>query len=125
MTIAEVGKKYGLTADTLRYYEKVGLIPSVNRTDGGIRNYTGQDCRWVEFIKCMRGAGLEIDVLAEYVRLFQLGDSTHKRRKEMLIKQREQLILKMNDLQKSLDWLSLKIEHYDDIMVEAEKKLKK
>ena len=48
MTIAEVARQYGLTPDTLRYYERVGLIPAVNRTSGGIRNYQEEDCRWIE-----------------------------------------------------------------------------
>jgi DNA-binding transcriptional MerR regulator len=54
MTIAEVSKKFELSQDTLRYYERIGLIPGVNRNKSGIRDYTEEDCRWVEFIKCMR-----------------------------------------------------------------------
>ena len=50
MTIADVAKTYDISADTLRYYERVGLLPPVNRTQGGIRDYTEEDCRWVEFI---------------------------------------------------------------------------
>ena len=60
MNIAEVSKKYDLTQDTLRYYERVGLLPRVNRTSSGIRDYSEEDCHWVEFIKCMRQAGLPI-----------------------------------------------------------------
>ncbi len=67
MTIAEVARQYGLTPDTLRYYERVGLIPAVNRTSGGIRNYQEEDCRWIEFIKCMRASGLPVEVLVENV----------------------------------------------------------
>ena len=65
MTIAEVSKKFDLSQDTLRYYERIGLIPSVNRNKSGNRDYTEEDCRWVEFIKCMRSAGLPIEVLIE------------------------------------------------------------
>ena len=71
MMIAEVSKKFNLSNDTLRYYERVGLIPSVPRNKNGIRNYTQESCNWIEFIKCMRGAGLPIEVLIEYVALFQ------------------------------------------------------
>ena len=71
MTITEVSKKYDLSQDTLRYYERIGLLPAVNRNKSGIRDYTDEDCKWVEFIKCMRGAGLPIEVLIEYVALFQ------------------------------------------------------
>ena len=76
MTITEVSKRYDLSADTLRYYERIGLIPPVNRNKSGIRDFTEEDCKWVEFIKCMRGAGLSIEVLTEYVQLFQQGNST-------------------------------------------------
>jgi len=71
MMIAEVSNKFNLSQDTLRYYERVGLIPNVNRSKNGIRDYTEEDCNWVEFIKCMRSAGLPIEVLIEYVKLFQ------------------------------------------------------
>jgi len=63
MLIAEVSAKYELSPDTLRYYERVGLIPHVHRNKSGIRDYMEDDCRWVEFIKCMRAAGLPIEVL--------------------------------------------------------------
>ena len=74
MTIAEVSRTYDLSADTLRYYERIGLIPPVHRSAGGIREYDEEDCRWIEFIKCMRGAGLPIESLVEYVALFQQGE---------------------------------------------------
>jgi DNA-binding transcriptional MerR regulator len=85
MNIAEVSEKYSISQDTLRYYERIGLIPPVNRNKSGIRDYTEEDCRWVEFIKCMRGAGLPIEALIEYVTLFQQGDETIEARKELLI----------------------------------------
>lgn len=125
MTIAEVSKKYDISPDTLRYYERVGLIPTVNRTSGGNRNYTEVDCNWVEFIKCMRGAGLPIEILIEYVTLFQQGDSTVQARKELLIEQRDQLISKIADIQKTLDRLNQKIERYDTTIIAKEKNLKK
>ena len=63
MTISEVSEKYGIPVDTLRYYEKEGLIPPVHRKESGVRDYTDGDCGWVEFIKCMRSAGLSIETL--------------------------------------------------------------
>ncbi len=123
MTIAEAGKKYGITPDTLRYYERIGLIPDVCRTAGGRRNYTEKDCNWIEFIKCMRGAGLPIDVLIEYVALFQQGESTQGARKELLIEQRRQLLERMEDMKNTLERLNKKIDQYDNIMAPAEKSL--
>lgn len=124
MTIAEVSKKYNLTPDTLRYYERVGLIPSINRTSGGIRNYLDEDCRWIQFIKCMRGAGLPIEVLIEYVKLFQQGDQTIEARKELLIKQREKLIERIAEMQETLERLNGKINRYEKMVVPAEHELK-
>ncbi len=123
MTIAEVSKKYGLTADTLRYYERVGLIPKVNRNKNGIRNYTEQDCRNVEFIKCMRRAGLPIEVLIEYVTLLEQGDETVEARKEILIEQRKALVKKMKEIKTTIDRLDYKIDRYENL-VKKEKELK-
>ena len=70
MKISEVSEQYDLSADTLRYYERIGLIPTVNRNESGIRDYNELDLRRVDFIKCMRSAGLPVEVLIEYVQLF-------------------------------------------------------
>lgn len=123
MTISEVSEKYGLPADTLRYYEKEGLIPPVNRKDSGIRDYTETDCGWVEFIKCMRGAGLSIETLTEYVALYQKGNRTLQKRKNLLIAERDRLKARMEEMQKTLDRLNYKIDVYEDKIVSCEKKL--
>lgn len=123
MTIAEVSKRYDLTPDTLRYYERVGLIPNVNRTAGGIRNYQEEDCKWIEFIKCLRSAGLPIDVLIEYVRLFQLGDSTIEDRKALLIAQRGQLVQRIAEMQETLKRLDYKIDYYENFIIPNESQL--
>lgn len=125
MTIAEVSKTYGLTPDTLRYYERIGLIPAVHRTAGGIRDYTQEDCNWVAFAKCMRGAGLQVEALVEYVMLCQKGDETIPARKRILLEQRQQLLTRMEEMQQTLDRLNGKIEHYDSIVLPAEKKLRR
>lgn len=125
MTITEVSKKYGLSADTLRYYERIGLIPPVNRNKSGIRNYTEEDCNWVNFIKCMRGAGLSIEVLIEYVTMFREGDSTIKARKELLIAQREDLMKRIEEMREVLKRLDYKIDKYEEKIIKCEKGLKK
>jgi len=121
MTISEVCKKYDITADTLRYYEKIGLIPSVPRTPKGIRNYNEESCRWIELMKCMRKSGVEIKALIKYVSLFSKGDETIKERKEILIEQREKLIKQMENVQKSIDKLNMKIEGYEQSLMLKEK----
>ena len=113
MKIAEVSEQCGISTDTLRYYERVGLIPPVNRNESGIRDYNELDLRRVDFIKCMRSAGLPIEVLVEYVALVQKGAMTIEARKEILKDQRELLVARMKEMQKTLDILDHKIEVYE------------
>lgn len=119
------GKKYNLSADTIRYYERIGLIPRVNRSASGIRDFTENDCGWVEFIKCMRGAGLPIEALIDYVALFQQGDMTVEARKSILVEQRDVLAERMKEMQSTLERLNQKIEHYEEGIHAAEKRLQK
>jgi DNA-binding transcriptional MerR regulator len=125
MTIAEVSKKYDLSQDTLRYYERIGLLPGVNRNKSGLRNYNEEDLRWVEFIKCMRNAGLPIEALIEYVNLFQQGDGTKEARKELLIEQRSILFQKMEEIKKTIERLDHKIERYEQSLSVKEQELKR
>ena len=124
MKIQEVSEKFALSTDTLRYYERIGLIPPVNRTESGIRDYTEEDARRVDFVKCMRSAGLPIEVLIDYMALVQKGDSTIATRKEILLEQREQLISRIEEMQKTLGILNYKIQVFDGKLLEAEKKIK-
>ena len=123
MKIAEVSEQYGLSTDTLRYYERVGLIPTVHRNEGGIRDYNELDLRRVDFIKCMRSAGLPVEVLIEYVALVQQGDSTIEARKEILKEQRALLATRMEEMKKTLDILDHKLEVYEKAVLTKEKKI--
>ena len=113
MTIAEVSRKYGISPDTLRYYERIGLLPPVPRNRSGIRDYDEASCGWVELMKCMRAAGVQIEALIEYVNLFQQGDETVGAREELLREQRRQLADRMAEMQRSLDRLDEKIDRYE------------
>ena len=121
MKISEVSEQSGISTDTLRYYERIGLLPPVNRSENGIRDYNELDIRRVDFIKCMRSAGLPIEVLIEYFNLVQQGDRTIDARKEILIEQREQLLVRMAEMQETLDLLNYKIEVYENAVLKAEK----
>jgi len=116
MMIAEVSKKYDLSPDTLRYYERVGMIPRVNRNKSGIRDYTGEDCKWVELAKCMRSAGLPVEVMIEDLRLFQQGNTSIPARHELLLKQREELTAQRKAIDDTLKRLNFKISRYDIAM---------
>ncbi len=100
MTIAEVSRACSIPVDTLRYYERIGLLPPVNRSKSGFRDYTESDRQWVSFIKCMRAAGIPVEALIDYVALFQQGDTTREARRQLLVEQREALRGRVEELQK-------------------------
>lgn len=114
MQINEVSERYNLSKDTLRYYERIGLIPNVPRNESGIRNYDQESLNWIEFIKCMRSAGLTIEALITYVTLSQQGDQTLAARKQLLIEQRDALMRRMSELEETLVRLNRKIQRYED-----------
>ena len=122
--ISEVSEKFNISADTLRYYEKIGLIPPVNRDSSGVRNYTEEDCNWIEFILCMKNAGLPIKTLIKYVQLFQQGDDTIEERKELLMKEREELSIKIENMKNTLDRLDYKIAKYEEKILKKEETLR-
>ena len=115
MKIAEVSKLLDISADTLRYYERIGLIPKIHRDKSGNRDYTELNCKWIKFIKCMRNAGMPIEILIEYVTLLQEGEHTAGIRKELLLEQREHLQDKIDELQQMLLYLNGKIDKYDEV----------
>lgn len=114
MTIKEVSKKYGISQDTLRYYERVGMIPPVTRTSGGIRDYQEDDLKWLEMALCMRNAGLPVEAMIEYLSLFQQGDETISARLELLTSQRKILLDKKEEIDKTLERLNYKISVYEN-----------
>ena len=123
MTIAEIGEKCSLSTDTLRYYERIGLIPPIMRTKGGIRDYNEEDYQWIDFIKCMRSAGIPVETLIEYVSLFQRGKDSREARKKILKEQRGILAERIAEMQQTIEKLDFKIANYDELVFEAEKKL--
>ncbi|MGN0610221.1 MAG: MerR family transcriptional regulator [Ruminiclostridium sp.] len=114
MTIKEVCNKYNVTADTLRYYERVGVIPEVHRTAGGIRDYSEEDIKWVETAICFRSARMPIDLLIEYVRLYRMGDDTLKARLELLIEAKKRILDERKKYDDALAKLDYKISKYDE-----------
>lgn len=123
MRIAEVSKQYDISADTLRYYERIGLLPRVHRNASGMRDYDETDLARVKFIKCMRGANVSIEALIEYMQLFAEGDATLAARKAILEEQRDLVRERIAEMQAGLDRLDYKIAHYEDLIVEAEKSM--
>lgn len=121
MQISEVTQKTNLSPDTLRYYERIGLLPPVTRTESGIRDYQGSDIKRIEFIKCMRQAGIPVKALNEYLALAEEGDATLNARKAILVEHRARLQKRMREMQETLDLLDYKIKVYEDKVMQAEK----
>lgn len=113
MTIRQVCSQYGLTPDTLRYYEKVGVIPEVHRTESGIRDYDDVAIGWVENAVCMRSAGVPVESIIEYVRLYQAGDTTLQARRDLLKDVHTSLLKQRQQMDAAIDRLSFKIRRYD------------
>lgn len=113
MTIKEVCDTYHIAPDTLRYYERVGVIPAVSRTGTGIRNYTEQDIGWVENAICMRGAGVPVGRIAEYVALCRQGDETFFARRDLLKGVRQGLLAQIETCRRELERLEYKIGRYE------------
>lgn len=116
MTIKEVSEHFGISQDTLRYYERVKMIPKVTRTSGGIRDYQEEDLKWVELALCMRSAGLPIEVMTEYLDLYQKGDETIPARLELLSNQMEVLQEQKKQLEATMNRLAYKISKYEEAM---------
>lgn len=114
MTIREVCEKYQISPDTLRYYERIGAIPAVNRTKSGLRDYNEEDISWVENVLCMRGAGVPVEMIVQYVKLCQQGDETFSARLDLLKEARSQILGEIEKYQKELERLEYKISRYED-----------
>lgn len=120
MTIKEVSEKFGITADTLRYYERVGVIPPVTRTESGIRNYQESDLAWVKNAVCLRDAGVPVEMLIEYVKLTELGDQSYDSRRKLLAEAREEVLAARKKYDIALAKLNYKIAMYDHVIETGE-----
>lgn len=121
MTISQVAQKYNVSQDTLRYYEKIGLIPPVPRNAAGKRDYDKETLGYVETMTCLRAAGVQIEALVEYVKLCRTPGDTSKARRDILIEQRKRLAERIVEMQESLDLLDYKINYYADCLNKKKK----
>ena len=122
MTIKEVSEKFNITQDTLRYYEREGLINAVPK-EHGIRNYGPKEIDNVEFVVCMRGAGVSIETLKKYIKLISQGDETAEERRNLLIQERSKLKAKLEDMQNAFEKLNYKIDIYYSTVKPKEKEM--
>ncbi|HFU3984663.1 TPA: stress response transcriptional regulator NmlR [Streptococcus suis] len=123
MNIKEVSQVTGLSADTIRYFERIGLVPKIERKSSGVRDFSENDVAILEFIRCFRGAGMSIERLIEYMGLVQEGDSTVEARIDLLREEREELQTRLIEIQQALERLECKIENYQTKLRTIEKQL--
>lgn len=123
MNITKVSEQTGISADTIRYYERIGLMPAVTRNKAGVRDFTELDIQLLEFVRCYRNAGIGVEPLIEYIQLLGLGDQTVPARIELLSEQLEALDNRINELTQARDRLKYKIENYKQAILPVERSL--
>ena len=113
-SIQDVSKRTGLSAHTLRYYEKEGLLSHVERSSGGFRQYTDEDLEALGLICCLKNTGMSLQEINRFVALTQEGEQTLKERVELLREHRENVIARMAEMQKYLDKVTWKLDFYTE-----------
>ncbi len=113
-SIQEVSKKTGLSAHTLRYYEKEGLISGVGRTQGGFRQYSDEDLEALGLICCLKNTGMSLQEIARFMELTHQGDQTLKERVELLREHRENVLERVSEMQRYLEKVTWKLNHFTE-----------
>ena len=119
-SIQQVSKKTNLKAHVLRYYEREGLIPFVNRSNKGIRQYSNDNIEWIGVVCCLKNTGMSIKQIKDFVELILEGDTTLKQRCDMLIDHKEKIEEHISELQNNLHTVDRKIRFYSSKMNDQE-----
>ena len=120
MNIKEVSEKYDLTPDTLRYYERIGVIPPITRDKNGYRDFSETDLNWVYFAKVLRNAGVSVEGLIDYASLSREGGETLGARKAILQEHFDNAEEKIKALQEARDYLKYKLDNFETHLVNYE-----
>jgi DNA-binding transcriptional MerR regulator len=123
MTIKEIAALTGVSADTLRYYEKFGLIPAVPRNESGIRNYDKRFVGWIAFIQKLKASGMSLEAIRAYLQLAKSGRETVQERKEILAVTRAQLEKKLSALKESISIAEYELKHYNKTLLPETERL--
>ena len=116
MTIREIAAKTNMSTDTLRYYERIGLLPPVPRNAAGIRNYDEYFVNFINFIKKLKASGMSLEHIIDYIRLVEMGDATIQERKKLLAEARETLLDKINSLQLVAELADYQLRNYENLL---------
>ena len=116
MTIREIAAKTNMSTDTLRYYERIGLLPPVPRNAAGIRNYDEYFVNFINFIKKLKASGMSLEHIIDYIRLAEMGDATIQERKKLLAEARETLLDKINSLQLVAELADYQLRNFENLL---------
>lgn len=116
MTIREIAAQTNMSTDTLRYYERIGLLPPVPRNAAGIRNYDEYFVNFINFIKKLKASGMSLEHIIDYIRLAEMGDATIQERKKLLAEARETLLDKINSLQLVAELADYQLRNYENLL---------
>ncbi|AAN58411.1 stress response transcriptional regulator NmlR [Streptococcus mutans] len=123
MNIKKVSEITDISADTIRYYERIGLLPRITRTNSGVRDFTEREIGILEFVRCFRKAGMSVEALIEYISLLEEGEGTERERLRLLTEQRDEMDDRIYELNQARERLNYKIENYENIIQKHEQKL--
>ncbi|WP_019322338.1 stress response transcriptional regulator NmlR [Streptococcus mutans] len=123
MNIKKVSEITDVSADTIRYYERIGLLPRITRTNSGVRNFIEREIGILEFVRCFRKAGMSVEALIEYISLLEEGEGTERERLRLLTEQRDEMDDRIYELNQARERLNYKIENYENIIQKHEQKL--
>lgn len=123
MNIKKVSEITDVSADTIRYYEHIGLLPRITRTNSGVRDFTEREIGILEFVRCFRKAGMSVEALIEYISLLEEGEGTERERLRLLTEQRDEMDDRIYELNQARERLNYKIENYENIIQKHEQKL--
>ncbi len=112
-TIGHAAKKMGITPYTLRYYDKEGLLPFIERSASGVRTFRDEDMEWLKLIECLKSAGMPIKGIKSFIDWYAQGDSTLRKRRDMFYERKAVVQEQIQALQKTLDRLTYKCWYYD------------
>lgn len=117
MTIKEISEKTDVSADTLRYYERIGLLPAVPRRPNGIREYDEFFIHWIAFIQDLKSLGMSLEAIWDYIKLAKLGDISKEERKQIIMEVQNTLLDKIRILHTMVKKNNYHLKHYDDVLL--------
>ena len=119
-TIQRAAAETGLTADTLRYYERIGILPGIGRSESGHRRFTDDDMGWIKLVQCLRATGMPLEDLHRYAELVQQGEDTAAERLDILATHKARIQSEMGELAIALDLVDAKIDGYHALVARGD-----